>query len=378
MRQKGEGNAGGADIVLVPLGIAPESRPGTRPLVGGPLAFSHLRAILTGSDGQRSRELVPVTGFDSWAASLPSPMAARAIARMTALTTTRPPLALADGRLLRQSGRPLVMGILNVTPDSFSDGGRFAAPDQAVAHARAMIAAGADIIDIGGESTRPGATPLWPEEEIARILPVISALADARVPLSVDTRHAAVMEAALDAGAAIINDVSALSHDPESLALMAERRCPLVLMHARGDPRTMQDNPVYEDVLGEVFAFLEGRLRACEAAGIPRQRLIVDPGIGFGKTVRHNLTLINRIAAFHGLGVPVLLGASRKRFIGALAQEERPDHRLAGSLAVALAAVDKGVQILRVHDVAETVQALAVHQGLQDARLLEEAAAADA
>ncbi|RMD88523.1 MAG: dihydropteroate synthase, partial [Alphaproteobacteria bacterium] len=250
-------------------------------------------------------------------------------------------------------------------------------PEAAVAHARAMIAAGADIIDIGGESTRPGAAPLWAEEEIERILPVISALADASVPLSVDTRHAAVMAAALDAGAAIVNDVSALTHDPGSLELVAARRCPVVLMHARGDPRTMQDNPVYEDVLGEVFAFLESRLRACEAAGIPRQRLIVDPGIGFGKTVRHNLTLINQIAAFHGLGVPLLLGASRKRFIGALAQEARPDHRLGGSLAVALAAVDKGVQILRVHDVAETVQALAVHQGLQDARLLEEATAAD-
>jgi len=368
----------GTDFVLLPLAPARDLPAGAMPLAGGPLAFAHLRAIAI-SEGRpvASREM-PSSEIASWLAALPPPARARAERRLDALQAPRPPVPLAGGKRTLGFARPLVMGILNVTPDSFSDGGRFVDPARALAQAQAMIAAGADIIDVGGESTRPGARPVWEEEERERILPVIEALADAAVPVSVDTRHARVMEAALDAGAAMVNDVSALTHDPDSLAVVAARDCPVVLMHARGEPQRMQDNPAYEDVLTEVFAYLDARIRACEAAGIARERLIVDPGIGFGKTLRHNLTLLNGLAALHALGAPLLVGVSRKRFIGALAREEVPARRLAGSLAAALAAVDKGVQILRVHDVAETVQALAVHQGLIDGLLMDRAAVAAA
>ncbi len=358
----------------MPLAPALDLCAGALPLAGGPFVFAHLRAIaISGGRPVASWEM-PSSEIASWLAALPPQVRERAEMRLDALKAPRPPVALAGGGRPLGFSRPLVMGILNVTPDSFSDGGRFADPARALARAQAMIAAGADIIDVGGESTRPGATPVWEEEELDRILPVLAALKEAPVPISVDTRHARVMEAALDAGAAMINDVSALTHDPDSLAVVAARDCPVILMHARGDPQRMQDNPVYEDVLTEVFAFLDARIRACEAAGIARERLIVDPGIGFGKTLRHNLTLLNGLAALHALGAPLLVGVSRKRFIGALSREEVPERRLAGSLAAALAAVDKGVQVLRVHDVAETVQALAVRQGLIDGSLMDRAA----
>lgn len=256
--------------------------------------------------------------------------------------------------------RPLIMGIVNVTPDSFSDGGDFAAPDRAVAHGRALLAAGADILDIGGESTRPGAEPVSVEEEIARVAPVIRALAGQGAVVSIDTRHAAVMRAALDEGAAILNDVTALTGDPGSLALAAESGAPVVLMHMLGDPRTMQADPRYDDVVRDVYDFLARRIAACEAAGIPRGRLIVDPGIGFGKSVAHNVELLRRLDVFHGLGCPILVGVSRKRFIGSISRNEPPKERIAGSLAAGLAALDRGARILRVHDAAETAQALAI------------------
>jgi len=235
-----------------------------------------------------------------------------------------------------------------------------------------MVAAGADIIDIGGESTRPGAEPVPEAVERERVLPVITGLRDTARAISIDTRKAGVMAAALEAGADILNDVSALTYDDDSLRVAAESGAPVILMHARGDPTVMQQNPVYEDVLVEIAAFLEARMTACEAAGIGRERLIVDPGIGFGKTVRHNLDLIEGLATFHSLGGPVLLGASRKRFIGALSREERADRRGPGSLAAALAGVARGAQILRVHEVAETKQALAVWQGLEDTARLQQ------
>ncbi|MEO3434210.1 dihydropteroate synthase [Inquilinus sp. CAU 1745] len=256
--------------------------------------------------------------------------------------------------------RPLIMGIVNVTPDSFSDGGDFAAPDRAIAHGRALLAAGADILDIGGESTRPGADPVSVGEEIARIAPVVRALAGEGAVVSIDTRHAAVMRAALNEGAAILNDVTALTGDPGSLALASESGAPVVLMHMLGDPRTMQADPRYDDVVRDVYDFLARRVAACEAAGIPRDRLIVDPGIGFGKTVAHNIELLRRLDAFHGLGCPILVGVSRKRFIGSISRDEPPKERVAGSLAAGLAALDRGARILRVHDVAETAQALAM------------------
>lgn len=256
--------------------------------------------------------------------------------------------------------RPRIMGILNTTPDSFSDGGAHFGQARAMEHARAIAAAGADILDIGGESTRPGAADVPLDDEIARTAPVIAAARAEGLsqPISIDTRKAAVANAAFAAGADILNDVSALGYDPELSALAARSGVPVCLMHAQGAPATMQDDPRYDDVLLDVYDFLAARMATAEAEGIDRARMIVDPGIGFGKTVAHNLALLRRISLFHGLGCPILLGASRKRFIGTLTGTEGGAPRAPGSIAVALAAVAQGVQILRVHDVAETVQAL--------------------
>ena len=255
--------------------------------------------------------------------------------------------------------RPRIMGILNVTPDSFSDGGDLSTVDAALKRARAM-AGDADILDIGGESTRPGAEEVPVAEEIARTAPVIAAIRDAGIdtPISIDTRKAAVAAAALDAGASMVNDVSAMSYDPDMAALVAERDVPICLMHAQGDPKTMQKNPSYGDVVKEVFAYLGARAQAAIDAGIAPANVIADPGIGFGKTLEHNLAILRDLAAFHDLGCPLLLGASRKRFIGTLGQAPEPRDRMAGSIAVALHAATQGVHILRVHDVKETRQAL--------------------
>lgn len=269
--------------------------------------------------------------------------------------------------------RPRIMGILNLTPDSFSDGGRLTDPAAAVAAARAM-AHDADILDIGGESTRPGAEPVPVADEIARTVPVIRAIRDAGIatPISIDTRNAATARAALAAGADIVNDVSALTHDPDMAAVVAEAGVPVCLMHAKGDPRTMQQAPRYDDVVAEVLDWLEARVAAAMAAGIARDRIVIDPGIGFGKTLEHNLTLLRWLSVFHDLGLPVLLGASRKRFIGTLSGVETPADRLAGSLAVALHAAGQGAQILRVHDAAETRQALDLWRALNDNRNIHE------
>ncbi|MCB2128897.1 MAG: dihydropteroate synthase [Rhodobacteraceae bacterium] len=262
--------------------------------------------------------------------------------------------------------RPRLMGVLNVTPDSFSDGGRFQAADAAVAHAQSMVLAGADILDIGGESTRPGAAEVSPDVETGRIEPVIRALTGAGVaaPISIDTRKADVASAALRAGARIVNDVSALSHDALLAQVVAETGAPLCLMHAQGDPATMQNDPRYDDVLLDVFDYLAARIAMAEAAGIRRERIIVDPGIGFGKTTEHNLALIRGLSLFHGLGCPVLLGASRKRFIGTIGRADRADQRVAGTLAVTLAGISQGVQIHRVHDITEAKQALRLWQAV--------------
>lgn len=262
--------------------------------------------------------------------------------------------------------RPRLMGVLNVTPDSFSDGGRYFDPAAAVAHAQVLAKAGADIIDVGGESTRPGATPVSPEEEATRVVPVIAALRAAgfALPISVDTRNAAVARAALAAGADLFNDVSALTHDPDSAHVAAESGRAVCLMHAQGDPRTMQDAPAYDDVLLDVHDFLEGRITAAEAAGIPRGRILVDPGIGFGKTVAHNLALIRGLAILHGLGCGILFGASRKRFIGTIGEAPEATERMPGSIAVALEALRQGAQVIRVHDVRETRQALLLWEAL--------------
>ena len=258
--------------------------------------------------------------------------------------------------------RPCIMGILNVTPDSFSDGGDHLSLETAVARARAM-AVDADILDIGGESTRPGAEEVGIEEEIRRTAPVIEAIRAAGIttPISIDTRKARVAEAALDAGADIVNDVSAFLFDPELANLVAERDVPVCLMHAQGSPETMQADPRYDNVLFDVYDHLEERISAACVSGIRRDRIIVDPGIGFGKTLEHNLSLLRGLSLLHDLGLPILLGASRKRFIGTIGGAEGAKDRMAGSVAVALFAAQQGAQILRVHDTFETRQALALH-----------------
>ncbi len=257
--------------------------------------------------------------------------------------------------------RPHIMGIINVTPDSFSDGGRWFGTDAAIAHGLQLEAEGADILDIGGESTRPGAEPVGVDEELARVVPVVAALArQGRVPISVDTRNAEVMRRAADAGARIINDVAALGHGSDSVRVAAETGLPVVLMHAQGDPRTMQLDPRYDDVVLDVYDWLAARVDACEAAGIARERIVVDPGIGFGKTLEHNLALLASLGILHGLGCPVLLGASRKRFIGRLCGDAPASERMPGSVAAALMGAAQGAQFLRVHDVAATRQALTV------------------
>jgi dihydropteroate synthase len=329
-------------------------------LAGGLTWFASAELITYGGNRRISSELVPVDGIED---RFDDALAAQ----WQALTAVRPHLQL--GQRTIRLDQPQVMGIVNVTPDSFSDGGRFEEPGAAAAAGSMMAAEGAAIIDVGGESTRPGARPVWEGDEIERIVPVIEQLAASGTAVSADTRKADVMTAALSAGAQLINDVSALTHDGRAAGIVAAAGVPVVLMHHQGSPESMQADPRYDDVLVEVYLWLEERIEAAVAAGIDRSRILVDPGFGFGKTVAHNLELMNGLAMLHGLGCPIVLGASRKRTIGALANEAPADRRLGGSLAFALKAVEQGAQIVRVHDVPETVQALKVWRGLRDQAL---------
>lgn len=272
-----------------------------------------------------------------------------------------------------QSGRPLVMGIVNVTDDSFSGDGLKGNTAAAIAQARAQAAAGADIIDLGAESTRPGAAPVSFQQEIHRLVPVIEALREElpQVLLSVDTRNAGTMRAAAVAGAHLINDISALEGEG-SLEAALRSGLPVVLMHMQGQPGSMQQAPRYDDVTAEVRDYLAARIAACRAAGLPRDRILIDPGIGFGKTVDHNLTLLQRLQALRALGYPLLVGASRKSFIGTVAKEPEAQRRLPGSISAALWAAQQGAKILRVHDVPETVQALDVWQAMSRGALKAE------
>jgi dihydropteroate synthase len=278
-------------------------------------------------------------------------------------------MILRCGRFELALDRPRVMGVLNVTPDSFSDGGRFLDEDAALEHARRMIEDGADIIDVGAESTRPGAEPTSEWDEMRRIVPLLEKLAGASVPVSIDTRKPAVMRAAIAAGASMINDVAALCA-PGAIEALASAPKPVAvcLMHMRGEPATMQQRVVYTDVVAEVKGFLAERARACEAAGIAPGRIVVDPGFGFGKTVAHNLVLLRELAQIVALGYPVLAGLSRKSTIGALTGRE-VSGRVAGSLGAALAAVAHGAKLVRVHDVRETVDALKVWNAVENAAL---------
>lgn len=309
------------------------------PLAGGPLWFTHAEAL----SRTAAPRVVPAREI---------PEAAR-----TRLTAPRAPVA---GLTMDV---PRIMGIINTTPDSFSDGGKHHAAEAAIAGARAMIEAGADILDIGGESTRPGAAEVPVDEEIARTAPVIEAIRQgSAIAISIDTRKAPVATAALDAGATLVNDVAGFTFDTALAPLCVARGVPVCVMHAQGDPETMQDDPRYDDVLLDVYDFLAARIDALVAQGIPRAHIVTDPGIGFGKTRDHNLALLRGLALFHGLGCPILLGASRKRFIGTIGGEPRAEARVPGSIAVGLAALAQGVHILRVHDVHDTLQALRLWQ----------------
>lgn len=359
------------DIYLRPLGLHPtaaaiqadEVWDGLR-LAGGWLDFTAVETIERRPGGRALRRILGLGAFAErdWGGAT--------LAMADAFEALQRPRPRICGLAM---DRPVIMGILNVTPDSFSDGGQLGSVGAAVDHARRLVEEGANIIDIGGESTRPGAEPVGAQEERRRVLPVIEALAgriEARI--SIDTRHAETMRDAVAAGADIVNDVSALSHDPAAIETAAELGVPVVLMHARGDPRTMQDQPEYGDVVLEVFDALASRARAAMAGGIAPERIIVDPGLGFGKSLAHNLALMGSLSIFHGLGLPVLLGASRKSFIGRLTGVEAAHDRVAGSLGAALAGLAQGVQILRVHDVAATRQAadtwLASMTGLEPSR----------
>jgi dihydropteroate synthase len=327
------------------------------PLAAGPLAFPLVETLAL-HNGRLVAAIASLAELRSGVMAQDPALAARIAEQLATLSAKRPIWAGLS------FDRPLIMGVLNVTPDSFSDGGDFSDPSVAVAHGRAMLAAGADIIDIGGESTRPGAAPVSPAVEIARVEPVISGLAAAGAVVSIDTRQAAVMDAALAKGARIVNDVSALTSDPGSREIVAKSGAAVVLMHMRGEPRTMQQNPTYDDAPVEVAEYLAARIADCAAAGIPRERIVVDPGIGFGKDKAHNLEILDRITLLHALGCGILLGVSRKSLIGRVTNAVTPKDRLPGSLAGALHGIEHGVQIVRVHDVAETRQAIAVAQAI--------------
>ncbi|MDQ2093505.1 dihydropteroate synthase [Rhodalgimonas zhirmunskyi] len=321
--------------------FGPKPPEGAVPLAGGPGWFTHAEEIT------RDGSAIVV------AAAIPKD-------KRAALSAPRAAIAgLAFDR-------PRIMGILNTTPDSFSDGGLHRDPDAALAAAEAM-ALHADLIDIGGESTRPGAETVDPQTETLRTAPIIAAMRDAglHLPISIDTRKAAVARAAHAAGASLVNDVSGFTHDPALAPFCAAQGLPVCVMHAQGDPATMQDDPHYDNVLLDVYDFLAGQVATLEQQGLPRKAIIVDPGIGFGKTQAHNLTLLQNISIFHGLGCPILLGASRKGFIGRIGEAPDPQERAPGSIAVALAATAQGVQIVRVHDVSETRQAIALWQAVQ-------------
>lgn len=327
-------------------------------LAGTMCWFSAVELLIIGNDGRVTSELVPVERIEQRIDT--DAMASD----WAAITTQRPPLRLGE-RTIRLD-QPQLLAILNATPDSFSGGGETATAADGFAAAEA----GAAILDVGGESTRPGARTVWEGDEIERVLPLVQQLAAGGAAVSIDTRKASVMEAALAAGATLINDVSALSWDERSAEVVAKSGAPVVLMHHQGQPETMQNNPSYpRGALIEVFFWLEERIAAAVDAGIAKEKIIIDPGIGFGKNVAHNLELMNGLAAFHALGCPMLLGASRKRTIGALHNEAPANRRLGGSVALAIKAAEQGVHLIRAHDVFETVQALRIWRGMRDQAL---------
>lgn len=332
-------------------------------------------AVIRRKDGQVvSRERTDPGGMADVLSQLPDNLAADGEAQWAALRQVHPPIQCGE-RTIRLD-QPQVMGVLNITPDSMSDGGQFMDDPQVAAdHAAMMLEGGAAIIDVGGESTRPGAAAVWEGDELKRVIPAIERLAAMGAAISIDTRRPAVMEAALEAGAHIINDVSALRHDPRSIELAARAGVPVVLMHASGPSGEvagdLHKNPDYADVVLDVFDWLKDRRDAAVEAGVSREKIVLDPGLGFGKSLANNLALLNAMPMFHALGQPLLIGASRKRMIGALSNEAPAHQRLGGSLLLAGKAMDAGAHLLRVHDVPETVQAVHVWRGMRDAALTD-------
>lgn len=356
-------------LYIRPIALAesPQSEEGGAIRLGGSLAYASRFAVIR-RDGAKivSRELFSARELEAALPELPE----EASTQWENLRKAHGSLQCGD-RVLRLD-QPQVMGILNVTPDSFSDGGQFLDdPEVANEHAASMLEAGAAIIDAGGESTRPGAAAVWEGDELKRVIPAIERLSAMGAAISVDTRRPAVMEAALAAGAHVINDVSALRHDPRSLELAAASQVPVVLMHAPGEGEDLHAGGDYADVVLDVFDWLKARRDAALAAGIAREKILLDPGIGFGKSMADNLALLNAVPLFHALGQPLLVGVSRKRMIGALSNEAPVHERLGGSIVLAMKALDAGVHVLRVHDVRETVQAVHVWRGLRDAALTD-------
>jgi dihydropteroate synthase len=321
------------------------------PLAGGRLSFAALDVLTRASPATKRRTVVLGDAFSGdWGRET--------LAAADILQELSGPRARIAGLSL---DRPRLMGIVNVTPDSFSDGGQHATTKDAIEHGLRLVEEGAEILDIGGESTRPNADYVAADEELRRVIPVVEGLcARTDAVISVDTRKSEVMRRAAAAGADVLNDVSAFTHDPDALTVAAETGLPIVVMHALGDPKTMNDNPRYDDVVLDVFDYLESRIQACVAAGIPKAKIVADPGIGFGKHLYHNVAVMAGLSLYHGLGVPILLGASRKKMIGQLCDVDDAADRVPGSLACAIAGVAAGVQIVRVHDVKETKQAVEV------------------
>lgn len=369
-------------LYIRPIGLtaSPQAENGDAIRLAGGMVYAHRFALILRREGQVvQRNLASPATMEEALARLPDELGAEGEEQWANLRMAHPPISLpskAGGPRTITLDQPQIMGILNMTPDSFSDGGSFLGEgDQASRHAAEMLEAGAAIIDIGGESTRPGSGAVSEDEEIGRVVPAVESCAAMGAAISVDTRRAGVMEAALGAGAHIFNDVSALRYDPRSLSLAAESGAPVMLMHAPGTPDAGGDDlhagGPYGNIALDVFDWLRAARDRAVEAGVAPDRIVLDPGIGFGKTLAENLALMNALPLFHALGHPLLLGASRKRTIGALSNDAPAHRRLGGSLALAIAGMDAGVQLLRVHDVFETVQARNVWRGLRDAALTD-------
>lgn len=360
-------------VYIRPIAMAesPQSEDGAAIRLGGGLAYASRFALIVRNGGDViDRRCLGTADVASAIAALPDALGAEAAAQWDNLRRVHAPLAC--GQRTVRLDQPQIMGILNVTPDSFSDGGQFLDnPEAALDHAHAMLESGAGLIDVGGESTRPGAAAVWEGDEVKRVVPVIERLAAAGAAISIDSRRSTVIEAALAAGAHIVNDVSAMRHDPRTAEIVARSGVPVVLMHAPGSDGDLHADGEYADVVLDVFDGLAERRDAALAAGIARENIVLDPGIGFGKSLAQNLALVNALPLFHALGQPLLFGGSRKRMIGALSNEVPAHRRLGGSVMLALKAMDAGCQMVRVHDVFETVQALHVWRGLRDAALTD-------